>query len=390
MFAVLPTIRKPLAWLWVAIVAGLSACAPGPSPQVGPISGARDAVQVALLVPDGSERAGDALYAEALENAARMAMADLQGVTVDLRVYPTAGQETQAASQALRAVDDGAQVILGPLYALETNAAGLAIGAKGVPVLSFSNNAQVAGGNVFVLGPTFANTANRLMAFAAAQGKSRIAIVFDDNQSGQLARRAIEQAARNAGVSVVTANGYALSQQGIIEAVPGIAQAILATQADAVIFTADTAAALPLVSQLLADKGIDPAVIQYMGLSRWDVPATAISLPALQNGWFARPDPTLFAEFSARYSEIHADAPLPLAGLAYDGIAAIGALVRARGTGALQPKGLAQGSGFLGVNGVFRLLPDGTNERALAIAKINNNQVIEIDPAPRYFANTGF
>ena len=137
MFAVLPTIRKPLAWLWVAIVAGLSACAPGPSPQVGPISGARDAVQVALLVPDGSERAGDALYAKALENAARMAMADLQGVTVDLRVYPTAGQETQAASQALRAVDDGAQVILGPLYALETNAAGLAIGAKGVPVLSF-------------------------------------------------------------------------------------------------------------------------------------------------------------------------------------------------------------------------------------------------------------
>ena len=51
---------------------------------------------------------------------------------------------------------------------------------------------------------------------------------------------------------------------------------------------------------------------------------------------------------------------------------------------------LTQGAGFAGVNGPFRLLPDGTNERGLAVAQIQNNQVIVIDPAPRSFGGTGF
>ena len=51
---------------------------------------------------------------------------------------------------------------------------------------------------------------------------------------------------------------------------------------------------------------------------------------------------------------------------------------------------LTQGSGFAGVNGVFRLNRDGTNERGLAVAQIQNNQVVVIDAAPRSFAGAGF
>ena len=51
---------------------------------------------------------------------------------------------------------------------------------------------------------------------------------------------------------------------------------------------------------------------------------------------------------------------------------------------------LTQGAGFVGVNGVFRLLNDGTNERGLAIARIQNSAVTLIDPAPRSFGGAGF
>jgi hypothetical protein len=51
---------------------------------------------------------------------------------------------------------------------------------------------------------------------------------------------------------------------------------------------------------------------------------------------------------------------------------------------------LTQAAGFAGVNGVFRLLPDGTNERGLAVARISNNAVQVIDPAPRRFSGPGF
>ena len=64
-------------------------------------SGSGDPVQVALLVPAGSAEGG-AILAQSLENAARLAIADLDGADIDLRVYDTAGQASLAADAARR------------------------------------------------------------------------------------------------------------------------------------------------------------------------------------------------------------------------------------------------------------------------------------------------
>ena len=82
--------RKALAWALLGFASvGLAACGPM---ATGPSLTGGEAVQVALLVPSGSGQASDEYLARSLENAARLAMADLGGVRVDLRVYPTAGQ----------------------------------------------------------------------------------------------------------------------------------------------------------------------------------------------------------------------------------------------------------------------------------------------------------
>jgi Periplasmic binding protein len=127
-----------------------------------------------------------------------------------------------------------------------------------------------------------------------------------------------------------------------------------------------------------------------MGLTRWDIPAATMALPGVQGGWFALPDPGLYAQFQSRYQAAFGEAPHPIAGLAYDGIAAIGALAKQGKSDALTANALTQNSGFAGVNGVFRLRSDGTNERGLAVAQIRNNQVVVIDAAPRSFAGAGF
>ncbi len=93
--------------------------------------------------------------------------------------------------------------------------------------------------------------------------------------------------------------------------------------------------------------------------------------------------------FSNRYAATYGQQPHALAGLGYDGIAAIGALVKSGDANALTAQALTRSSGFAGVNGVFRLLPNGTNERGLSIATIQNSQVVEIDPAPRAFGGFG-
>ncbi|PTQ70758.1 penicillin-binding protein activator [Celeribacter persicus] len=392
MFAVLRAARKSLAKFALGLsLLGLAACDPGALPVGGgPTINTSKPVPVALLVPYESASAGDVALATSLENAARLAMADLGGVTIDLRVYPTGGQAERASAAASQAVADGAKIILGPVYGGSAKLAGIPAANAGINVLSFSNNPDIAGGNVFILGPTFENTANRLMSYARANGKGRIMVVNGNSAAENAGAAAIKAAISRQGATLVGEQSFEMSQQGVVQAIQPIASKARSTGADAIFFTSGNDGAMPLLAQMLPENGIKSPNPQYIGLQRWNVPASALTLPGLQDSWFAIPDQQLTANFSGHYSATYGQPPHALAGLAYDGIAAIGALVKAGDQNALTTQGLTRNSGFVGVNGIFRLRTNGTNERGLSIATIQNNQVIEIDPAPRAFGGAGF
>lgn len=373
----------------VAAALTLAACEPGPLGG-GPTVNLSGPVPVALLLPKSSATQGDGVLAASLENAARMAMADLDGVEIDLRVYDTAGSSAQAAAVATQAVNDGAKIILGPLRAEAANAAGIAVASQGVNVLSFSNNSQIAGGNVFVLGNTFDNIASRLAQYAAKQGKRSVVVVHSSDIPGELGKTAIQQAFSNTPASVVATVSYELSQQSVIDSVPRVLNAVGGNSADALFLTSTTAGALPLYTQLLPEAGVPTETVQYMGLSRWDIPSQTLNLPGVQGGWFALPDQSTSQQFSDRYAAAFGGQPHPIAGLGYDGIAAVGALLKSGGSNALTAQSLTQGAGFQGVYGAFRFLPNGGIQRALSIATIRDKQVVIIDPAPKSFAGVGF
>ncbi|MER5170973.1 penicillin-binding protein activator [Thioclava kandeliae] len=393
MFAILRKRRNPLIRI-AAVMSAFWVAACDPNAMTGSGSGQRidtsKPVPVALLLPGGSGNSGDETLARSLKQAADLAISDLDGVKIDLRVYNTGASPDQAAAMATKAVDEGAKIILGPVFAQSANAVGRAVAPRDVNVLSFSNNTSIAGGNVFVLGPTFENTANRLVRYAARTGKRNILVVHEQNTAGQAGAQAIQNAISGSGASLAGTMSYPFSQQGVINAAGQIADRAKADDVDAVFMTADTAGALPLLSQLLPERGVDTTQKKFMGLTRWDIPQATLSLPGLQGGWFATPDPNLNAQFRARYQAAFGEAPSPISGLAYDGIAAIGALVKSGNPNALSKSGLTQRSGFVGVNGVFRLRSDGTNERGLAVAQVANGQVQVIDPAPRSFSGAGF
>ena len=391
MFAVFTRLRKlfirPVLLLPVLF---LAACQGGPIIGSGPSVNPSAPVPVALLVPSGSTDANELKLAKDLENAARLAVSDLTGVQIDLRVYGTAGNAAKAREAAAAAVNDGARIIIGPLHAEAANAAALAVAGQGVNVLAFSNNPTIAGGNLFVLGQTFNSTADRLVGFAASQGRDRVLTVYADTLAGRLGRQAIQQAiTRNAAVPAGSVS-YEFSQNAVIEAIPAIKQAVEQNQANAIFLTANAAGALPLFSQMLPEAGLGQDKVQYIGLARWDTPPQTLGLPGVQGGWFALPDPGRTAQFQSRFQSVYGSSPHALSGLAYDGIAAVGALVSSGGRDALSRQALIQPAGFQGVNGIFRFTPEGTNERGLAVATIRDKQVTVISPAPRSFEGAGF
>ena len=377
-----------------ATLAVVAACGPVPTGQTaggaGPALAPGQPVRVALLVPAGSGQATDNLIARNLENAARLAVADLGATAIDLRVYATAGNPGQAATVAQAAVAEGAAVILGPLYAEEANAVGVATAGTGVNILAFSNNPTIAGGNVFILGSTFRNTADRLVRFGNRAGLTNYLITYADDLQGAIGREAIASAVRNNGASVVGIESYPLSQEGIQSRAPAIAAAATASGADAIFTTAGINADLPILATALPQAGLDVSTVRMVGLTRWNAAPEALALPGLQGGFFALPDQQMSALFESRYQGTYGEAPHPLASLAYDGIAAIGALIASRRPDALSRAALTQGQGFEGTTGIFRFLADGTNERGLAVAEIRNNQVVILEPAPRSFSGAGF
>ncbi|MEM6387791.1 MAG: penicillin-binding protein activator, partial [Pseudomonadota bacterium] len=201
---------------------------------------------------------------------------------------------------------------------------------------------------------------------------------------------AIQRAAERSGGRVAGVAAFPLSQNGVVNAIPTISRDFRASGAQSVFATSGNSGAMPFLAELLPENGITQENAQLIGLQRLDIPSSALSLKGLQGAWFATPSPALVQQFNNRYASAYGAQPNTIAGLAYDGIAAIGALVAQGNANALTTSALTQGAGFAGVNGPFRLRADGTNERGLAVAQVQNNQVIVIDPAPRSFGGTGF
>ena len=389
-----PAALRPIAARIFAItaLAFLAACdlaIPGAGGNSGQQIDPDAPVQVALLVPGGTGTGEASAIAASIENAARLAIADLNGAEIDLRVYNTARDPGQASQMAATAIAEGAQIILGPLDAASANAVGVTVAPANINVLAFSNNPAIAGGNVFVLGNTFGNISDRLVSYAGTQGINQFMIVHQDDLAGAVGRDSIATSIRSAGGTVSGIEAYPFSQEGIFARAPAIAAATNASGAQAIFVTDNVAGGLPILATSLDDQGITPANTPLVGITRWDAAPQAAALPGLQGGLFAMANAGREAAFRNRYEAAYGAPPHPLASIAYDGIAAIGALAATGDRNALTADSLTRASGFAGATGIFRLRADGSNQRALDVARIVNNQVLIVDPAPQSFGRGG-
>ncbi|WGI21599.1 penicillin-binding protein activator [Amylibacter sp. IMCC11727] len=381
--------RHALGALGVGLL--LSGCIETNTASQGPKVNTSQPVVVGLMVPSGSGNAQTELLANSLISAAKLAVAEMPDAKIDMRVYSTGGDANQAAAAAQRAANDGAKILVGPLFAQASNAAGTAVAGNSINVLSFSNNPDIAGGNVFILGDTFANTANRVVGYAASQGKKSIAALVRADAAGTVAANAVESAAKSNGAAYVGVAKYELTNESAVAAISATKGLIQQTGATALVMDADAAGALPVFAQLLPEAGISSANTQFIGLTRWDKTSEQVrASTGVQGALFAMTDTSATSSFSQRYSATYGSSPHLLAGKAYDGMRAVGTLLQTGSRDALTRSALTRNAGFSGANGVFRFRPDGTNQRALAVATFREGQVVVVDPAPRSFGGAGF
>jgi hypothetical protein len=390
----LPARRSFLSTLLAAGALALAGCAVGPTAGTGGIDvDPGQPVRVALLVPYGSGDPGREQIARSLENAARLAVSDLRNAQIDLVVYPSAGTTSGGSAAASQAVAEGAKIIVGPLFSTETAGAAGPAAQGGLSVLSLSNNPSVAGGNVYILGTTFENTADRLVSYGLSRGLGNFGVVYPAGLEGETARDAVITAVGQRGANLTTSQPYNLSVEGIQAAAGPIAAALNGSGTNAVVLTDGPTGGLAFISEALRGNGVSPDIAQFMGMQRWDVSAETLAVPSLQGGVYAAPDPALLGAFEGRYQTAYGESPHELAGLAYDGIAAVGTLIaqaRSQGGSPFSTARLTDPAGFAGVNGPFRFGQSGRAQRNLAIIEVRNGQPVVTERAARSFDAVAF
>jgi ABC-type branched-subunit amino acid transport system substrate-binding protein len=386
------------AWRAVVLVAAFSAVTAcqqasrtgsGPSTTTAAATSSAAAGEelrrIGVLVPL-TGRAGE--VGRDLARAAEMALLERGDAGVELipRDTESSAEGAILAARELVEVHD-VDVILGPLFGSHAErVAGLAR-RENVVVLAFSNQSEIAGGGLFVLGYRPEEQVERVVNYALDRGLSQVAGLAPDDAYGRRAVASLrETVARALGAELVAAEFYgsdAIDAGSRIDALRGETAAGGLPPFDALLI-ADGGQRLRQVAELLPRHDVDPVDVRVLGTRLWgDVPQLA-QVSALRGGWYADVPEQALRDFRTRFRDVYGREPHPLAILAYDGLLVAADAAEEPAT-AIQR--ITETRGYQGEAGIFRLLPDGRAQHALAIFEVTAGGPVIVDPAPLRFVD---
>jgi ABC-type branched-subunit amino acid transport system substrate-binding protein len=386
-------------WARLAMACGLSmalaACsvipegpktpaAPPPPPPAPPpattLPTDTDRHRVALLVPQSGPNAA---AGQALANASTMALLDMNASNLRITTYDTSAGAGAAARKALI---DGNRMILGPLLGEEAAEVATAARASHVPVISFSNDYTVAGGDVFVMGTIPAQSINRVVRYARGVGAAHFGALVPLGAYGERASSAMVSAVRASGGVLVDMETYGREPGALAAA----ARRLKAHGAMDAVLVADKAAAAAAAAPLL--KAGKPG-LRILGTELWNGEALLARTPALRGALYATLSDTHFRQFADRYRGRYGDAPYRISTMGYDGVLLSLRIARDWVPGKPFPtQRLYDRGGFAGTDGIFRFNSNNVIERALEVREVRAvpgsstaNTLPVASPAPARF-----
>lgn len=326
-------------------------------------------VKVAVLVPLSGKSAP---LGQAMVNAAQLAVFDMGVNGFELMPRDTKGTADGAVQATQEAIASGAQLLIGPLFAADVAAVKPTLSSGNVSMLALSTDVSLAAPGAYVMGFAPAPQVDRVVAFAISRGIRSFAALIPAGPYGQLVSKAFTKAVNDHGGSIVISESSTNA-------------AALAAHKDKIeaIFAPLGGAELRKVAAQLTTAGFETGRVRMIGTGLWDETDLAKDQTLLLGGWFAAPEPESRIRFVQSYKDTYNQEPPRLATLAYDATALAAVLAR---NGARYDGGsLTVPSGFAGLDGIFRLQPNGQIERGLAVLEVGNGQNSIVDPSPSTF-----
>lgn len=333
--------------------------------------------KVALLLPLSASGETKRI-AQAMKQAAELALTDMGGSGITLLTKDSGGSAGAAQAAAQAALNEGAELILGPLLAPEVQAVKTAVQGR-ANIIAFSSASSVAGQGTYLMSFLPEEEVANVMRYAAAQGKRSVALLYPQTQYGTNVQQALNRSADASGVKIAAIQPYARGQTSAAAA-QRIAQDMNdpSRGVDALLIP-EGGEALRTLGAALEQNGITPQKVTILGTGLWDDNVTRAT-PIAQGGWYAGVSPDMVQRFNSKYSGVYGSNPPRIASLAYDAVSLAAGLAR---TGDFSSAAITNSGGFQGQNGLFRFRSNGLIERGLSILEMTPNgpQVVAQSPS---------
>lgn len=345
-----------------------------------------EAKKVAFLLPLSGQYKQ---LGKSMMDAAQLALFDVNAPNLELMPVDTGGDSYSATKATEKALEEGAELILGPVFSATTSKILPVAIQDNVNVISLSNDQALANKKgLFLLGYAPQQQVDRVTHYAASRGIKDYAALVPNNSFGMMTMDAFQKdLAQGLGVLHKTEYYVPTSQSllGLKQQVSSVKEALPAEgggQYAGAVLVPEGGKRLGQIAAWLSNADSSKQV-QLLGSNQWNETAI-LGMAGVSGGWFADTNPELQQRFEQRFYSTYGYTPPRLASLAYDA-AALAANLSIHGD--FGDKMLASPQGFSGVNGTFRFRRDGVSERSLAVLQVDHGVARVIDPAPSRFVN---
>ena len=354
-------------------------------------------VKVAILLPLSGR---NARLGQSMLNAAQMALFDIGYNNFELLPKDTKGTPDGARKAAREALQDGAKLVLGPVFSPSVKAARQVTQSANVNMIAFSTDWTLANNRTFLIGLLPFDQIERVVGYASQNGYKRIGVISPTNTYGNGVVSAYSAIAPSAGIQQTRIERFSTKDNNLAPVMRIFSDYDARKKANNEFGPPFDAVLMPVGGPVARELGsflnhydLPPHQVKRLGTGLMDDPSLAQD-STLRGAWFAAPDPQSRKKFERRYTNTYRTKPPRIASLAYDATAlsAILARIGLKKTGrpAYSHSAITNANGFSGVDGIFRFRADGIVERGLAIMEYKNGRIVVIDNAPKTFQKRAF
>lgn len=327
---------------------------------------------IALVVPLSG---ANIISGQNFIHSTAMALKDLKNPLIELVIFDSNLPAPELASKIEMA---NPAVIIGPVYAEDTQKLAEALTNKELCILSFSNNSNSLNLNscTLLLGIMPEQSLLKIIDYSKNKGFKTVNVLLPQNKYGQFVNSYL--ANNNLKNIAFYEINTPLKEQ--LASNKGLQDLTKQPRENTAILVPDNRV-LAELSDMHTNKSL-----KLIGSSLWEDKDT-YSLGYLEKSWFASLPMESRAKFESRFIDTYGYKPLKIASLGYDAVNLISTILNNNTRLPIKKNELINRNGFIGINGLFRFLPDGTNERSFSVHEISNKQAVILDPAPEYFIN---